>query len=296
MKKIVLIAILVLYIGKISAQHNAWMDTYIYNVRLPKALNNHPGIYIKIVYNGESLLSTHQWIGSHDRKIQTAFTYHEMATNVLNNVKLPIVLPAKTYSWIINKKIVDEMELHPEKFKMEVITTGKPIEKYELPQQFDLKSDYAVEVITLQKMTKEARNLVFSSSNIFLNVEQKKATINTINKASKVKNDTIISFSVRDDGIPKWLSIVDAAYKPNNSHSRVTEILEYKGYWYNEKLYIRQKPQKPKIALSCNVPYTITDIDGNTCSGRSGAGAFSTGNCKDIIKNKSIKVVVWVNP
>lgn len=278
------------------SQHNAWMDTYVYNVQLPKEINNKAGVYITILYNDEPLLSTKQWIGSNERNIATEFTYHEKATSVLNNVKLPIALPAKTYSWLINKKMVDEMELYPNRFKMEVIATGKPIKNYELPQQFDFINDYILDIYTLKSMNKDARNTVFSGSNHILNVAHKKSKSIPIKEVVKKENDTIISFSVQDDGIPKWLSIVDAEYKPNNSYNRTTEILEYTGYWYNQKLYINRKKQKGDFPMQCYVKYILTDLQGNTCSCQIGAGAFSTGNCREIIKTKKVKVEVWINP
>lgn len=277
------------------SQHNAWMDTYVYNVQLPKEINNKAGVYITILYNDEPLLSTKQWIGSNERNIATEFTYHEKATSVLNNVKLPITLPAKTYSWLINKKIVDEMKVYPNRFKMEVIATGKPVKNYELPQQFDFNNDYILDIYTLKSMSKDARNIVFSGSNYILNVAHKKSKSIPIKEVDKKENDTIITFSVQDDGIPKWLSFVDSEYKPNNQHSRVTEILKFTGYLYKNNLYILRKEKGPKFM--CGIDYNLTDLQGNTSHCRVGAGdKISTGNCKEIIKTKKLKVEVQVAP
>jgi hypothetical protein len=162
----------IIYIPCFS-QHNAWMDTYVYNVQLPKEINNKAGVYITILYNDGPLLSTKKWVGNDKMMIETEFTYHENETNVLNKIKIPITLPAKTYSWIISKKLVNEMKRFPNKFKMEVIATGKPIDDYILPQQFDFNAANALNIKSLIQMSEANRNKKIIQKTNMLCVQQK---------------------------------------------------------------------------------------------------------------------------
>jgi len=254
--------------------HSQCRKTFLYGFELVG--NATPELVTATVfYKGKAIVPKTETICGKLLKIKKQFTYLKSAAKSLDGIKLPYLLPANRFYWLMTDDMNIEMAVHPDHFK--IVLDSKDINlksKYELPVTYDFLSQNAIYLDLVHK----------SDANIQKEFKDKIWQFAIYEKEKKQQpKDTILVYSARGK-IPE--GIINRFPEIRNTQFHSVQEFQVKGMLFNQKLFLKipeVKTTKPDAQTGLYI-----SLDGKKCATSGGITGTGFGECAgaNIQKNK----------
>jgi hypothetical protein len=230
-----------------------------------------------VFYKGKAIVPKTETICGKSLKIKRQFTYLNKAAKILQGVKVPYLLPANRFYWLMTDDMNIEMAINPDRFKI-VLDTKDPNMKsrFEFPITYDFLSQNAIYLDLLDKtedkIRKEFSDKVWKFSPSERPIEK------------EIKRDTLLVYSARKN-IPGGILICFPELRDvSNIHS--TKDYTAAGMLFNQKLFL--KIPENTIPEPDAQHGLYLSLDGKKCATSGGITGVGFGECAvaDIHKNK----------
>jgi hypothetical protein len=265
----------------LTLQSNAQCrKTFLYGFELV-GIQNPELVSATVFYKGKPIIPKTETICGKALKIKKQFTYIKNAAKSLDAIKLPYMLPANRFYWLMTDDMNIEMATHPDHFKIVLDSKDKSLlSKYKLPISYDFVSENALYLDLIDK----------SEANIQKEFKNKIWQFALYEKENKQKSkDTILVYSAREkipDGV---LACFPELKNKENIHS--VQEFNVKGILFNQKLFLKIPENTTPKSDSQSGLYN--SLDGKKCATSGGITGAGFGECAGANVQKDKKPILY---